>query len=209
MLGIWNSPPVPSLHAFTRERRRGRAGNRSRMRGSVVNRDRRRAFRATLTRQRRGCKQAESHAREFDGDCSWFSRLSAHRWEEEREGGMGVTWRKHDKHVVHRHAISYPVEMHPSPLLSLPFVFVRPCEKERVSYGVLMLLNQFERIFIVTLPLRFLKFRLEYFSSELYFYFYSQWNNFNVTRVLVFLPGCPTAYWFILLRLCRWIIFLA
>lgn len=67
MLGIWNSPPVPSLHAFTRERRRGRAGNRSRMRGPVVNRDRRRAFRATLTRQRRGCKQAESHAREFDG----------------------------------------------------------------------------------------------------------------------------------------------
>lgn len=116
---------------------------------------------------------------------------------------MGVTWRKHDKHVVHCHAISYPVEMHPSPLLSLPFVFVRPCEKERVSYGVLMLLNQFERIFIVTLPLRFLKFRLEYFSFELYFYFYSQWNNFNVTRVLVFLPGCPTAYWFILLRLCR------
>lgn len=172
MLGIWNSPPVPSLHAFTRERRRERrAGNRSRMRGPVVNRDRRRASRATLTRQRRGCKQAESHAREFDGDCSWFSRLSAHRWE---EGGMSVTWRKHDKHVVHRHAISYPVEMHPSPLLSLPFVFVRPCEKERVSYGVLMLLNQFERIFIVNLRLRFLKFRLEYFSSELYFYFYSR-----------------------------------
>lgn len=87
---------------------------------------------------------------------------------------MGVTWRKHDKHVVHRHAISYPVEMHPSLLLSLPFVFVRPCEKERVSYGVLMLLNQFERIFIVNLRLRFLKFRLEYFSSELYFYFYSR-----------------------------------
>lgn len=91
---------------------------------------------------------------------------------------MGVTWRKHDKHVVHRHAISYPVEMHPSSLLSLPFVFVRPCEKERVSYGVLMLLNQFERIFIVNLRLRFLKFRLEYFSEFRdtwpYFYFYSR-----------------------------------
>lgn len=31
---------------------------------------------------------------------------------EKRKGGMGVTWRKHDKHVVRRHAISYPVEMH-------------------------------------------------------------------------------------------------
>lgn len=172
------------------------------MRGPVVNRDRRRASRATLTRQRRGCKQAESHAREFDGVLLLVFKAFCTPVRG-GEGGMGVTWRKHDKHVVHRHAISYPVEMHPSSLLSLPFVFVRPCEKERVSYGVLMLLNQFERIFIVTLPLRFLKFRLEYFSFELYFYFYSQWNNFNVTRVLVFLPGCPTAYWFILLRLCR------
>lgn len=75
-----NSPCPCSVHAwnmkfpagpiftrvYTREAE-GRAGNRSRMRGPVVNRDRRRASRATLTRQRRGCKQAESHAREFDG----------------------------------------------------------------------------------------------------------------------------------------------
>lgn len=48
---------------------------------------------------------------------------------EERKGGMGVTWRKHDKHVVRRHAISYPVEMHlslSSFFLFSSFSFVRP-----------------------------------------------------------------------------------
>lgn len=73
---------------------------------------------------------------------------------EERKGGMGVTWRKHDKHVVRRHAISYPVEMHLSLslLFSLLFVLVRSSLRERknsLSYGVSMLLNQFERIFII------------------------------------------------------------
>lgn len=73
---------------------------------------------------------------------------------EERKGGMGVTWRKHDKHVVRRHAISYPVEMHLSlsSFFSLLFVLVRSSLRERknsLSYGVSMLLNQFERIFII------------------------------------------------------------
>lgn len=72
---------------------------------------------------------------------------------EERKDGMGVTWRKHDKHVVRRHAISYPVEMHLSLFLfSLLFVLVRSSLRERknsLSYGVSMLLNQFERIFII------------------------------------------------------------
>lgn len=74
---------------------------------------------------------------------------------EERKGGMGVTWRKHDKHVVRRHAISYPVEMHLSlssffsSLRSRSFVRAQRERKNSLSYGVSMLLNQFERIFII------------------------------------------------------------
>lgn len=78
----WNMkfPAGPIFtRVYTREARK--VGNRSR--GPVVNRDRRRASRATLTG---GCKQAESHAREFDG--SWFSRLSAHG-ERRRRGEEG------------------------------------------------------------------------------------------------------------------------
>lgn len=132
---------------YTREARK--VGNRSR--GPVVNRDRRRASRATLTG---GCKQAESHAREFDG--SWFSRLSAHG-ERRRRGEEG----RYGCHVAEtRQACRSPsrnfISGRNAPLslffFSLLFVLVRSSLRERknsLSYGVSMLLNQFERIFII------------------------------------------------------------
>ena len=156
-----NSPCSSSIHAwnmkfpagpiftrvYTREARK--VGNRSR--GPVVNRDRRRASRATLTG---GCKQAESHAREFDG--SWFSRLSAHgerrRRGEEGRYGCHVAETRQACRSPSRNFISgrnAPLSLF---LFSLLFVLVRSSLRERknsLSYGVSMLLNQFERIFII------------------------------------------------------------
>lgn len=108
---------------------------------------------------------------------------------EERKGGMGVTWRKHDKHVVRRHAISYPVEMHLSlsSFFSLLFVLVRSSQRERknsLSYGVSMLLNQFERIFIIPWKYVFdstLNFRLYYFSESR--------DTWPSEYIFIFIPG--------------------
>lgn len=81
---------------------------------------------------------------------SWFSRLSAHRWEGEgRKGGMGVTWRKHDKHVVSRGTVTQfhirskctSLFFFPFPSFSFVFLFVQGERKNSLSYGVLMLLN--------------------------------------------------------------------
>lgn len=113
-------------HLYTRLHARSGESGESRSRGpALVNRDRRRASRATLW----GCKQAESHAREFDGVrllvFKAFCAPVGGGGEEGRYGCHVAETRQACRFTRHRHAISYPVQVHLSFLLSLPFFFVR------------------------------------------------------------------------------------
>lgn len=108
---------------------------------------------------------------------------------EERKGGMGVTWRKHDKHVVRRHAISYPVEMHlslSSFFLFSSFSFVRRYENERTRFLMAFrccLINSNEFL-LFRGNTRFdstLNFRLYYFSESR--------DTWPSEYIFIFIPG--------------------
>lgn len=110
---------------------------------------------------------------------------------EERKGGMGVTWRKHDKHVVRRHAISYPVEMHLSlsSFFSLLFVLVRSSarnENERTRFLMafrcyLINSNEFLLFRGNTCFDSTLNFRLYYFSESR--------DTWPSKYIFIFIPG--------------------
>lgn len=108
---------------------------------------------------------------------------------EERKGGMGVTWRKHDKHVVRRHAISYPVEMHlslSSFFLFSSFSFVRRYENERTRFLMAFrccLINSNEfLLFRGNTCFDFtLNFRLYYFSESR--------DTWPSEYIFIFIPG--------------------
>lgn len=108
---------------------------------------------------------------------------------EERKGGMGVTWRKHDKHVVRRHAISYPVEMHlslSSFFLFSPFSFVRRYENERTRFLMafrccLINSNEFLLFRGNTCFDSTLNFRLYYFSESR--------DTWPSEYIFIFIPG--------------------
>lgn len=206
MLGIWNSSQLPSLHAFTREKR----GKWNRSRGRpVVNRE---TSRATLW-GRHGAVSKQNRTRGNSmAHCSRFSRLSAHRGEGRARYGCHVAETRQARRS--RGAVTQ-FHIRPKCIPSSPtFSFVRT--RWTIEFAFLPAITAFpccsinsnEFLSSEEIP-RMFRSRLKF--SMLFEYFRDTWrvfsflfpgNNFNVThsRVLVFLRGCPTAYRFTLLR---------